>query len=306
MRNHLRLIVLAGGATLIAGAAFLVACSDDDTSVTTDSGIDGGADSRSDAPVTTDSGGGDTGVDSSFDGGFVLDTFDQQMATELCKSLARCCYGTATPAPDGGADGGTFDMAACEVQYGKLGFEGSNISTLRDGGNVSLDQVAADSCLNKIKAASCNLPGPEFKQIRDACFSVYTGKLGANAACKGSSECQVGSFCKGAVDGGAGTCTAIRAVGAACGDFTDDPVLADEACSYRRGGAPANYCNFYDFTAAGDGTLDAGDWKCAAPLNAGASCANSLWCNQTLCDPGSFTCVTPDKYFDQSCTRFVK
>lgn len=305
MRNQLRLIVLVSGAALAGGAAFLVACSDD-TSVTatgTDGG--GGTDATSDGPGLTDGGtdtGADTGVDSSFDGGFVLDTFDQQMATELCKSLARCCYGTTTPAPDGGADGGTFDMASCTAQYGQLGFEGSNISTLRDGGNVALDQVAADNCINKIKAANCNLPGPEFEQIRAACFAVYTGKLGASAACKGSSECQAGFFCKGAVDGGAGVCTVIRAVNGPCGDFTDDPVLADEACSYRRGGAPANYCKFYDFTS---GMLDAGAWKCAAPGAAGSDCATSLWCNGSVCG-STYKCVTPDRYFDQNCTTFVK
>lgn len=298
MRNQLRLIVLVSGATLVAGATFLIACSDD-TSVTTDAGTDAQTDAQigSDSPVIVDG-----GPDTSFDGGFVLDTFDQTLATELCKSLARCCYGTTTPAPDGGADGGTFDMEACVTQYGQLGFEGSNISTLRDGGNVALDQVAADSCISKVKAASCNLPGPEFQAIRDACFSVYTGKLAAGAACKASSGCQPGFFCKGAADGGAGVCTAIRAVNGPCGDFTDDPVAADEACSYRRGGAPANYCKFYDFGAGA--LLDAGDWKCAAPGAVNSDCATSLWCNASICD--NTVCVTPDKYFDQSCGRFVK
>lgn len=303
MKNHLRLIVLFGSATLLSGAAFLVACSDD-TSVTTDAGTDGGLEAKSDAPVSSD-GGTDTGVDASFDGGFVLDTFDELMATELCKSLARCCYGTTTPA-EGGIDGGSFDRASCETQFGKLGFEGSNISTFRDGGNVNLNQAAADNCITKIKAATCNLPGSEFKAIRDACFSVYTGKLGASAACKGSSECQLGFFCKGAnSDGGSGVCTAIRAVNGPCGDFSDDPVAADEACSYRRGGAPGNYCKFYEFD--GGAYLDAGDWKCTAPLGAGSACATSLWCDQSICDISiAPTCVTPDKYFDQTCSVFVK
>jgi hypothetical protein len=303
MRNQLRLIVLLGGAALVGGAGVLVACSDD-TSVTTDAGTDGGTDAKTDSPFPPTDGSTDAGKDSSFDAGFVLESFDEQIAIELCKSLARCCYGTTTPAPDGGADGGTFDMAACTLQYGKLGFEGSNVSTLRDGGNVALDQVAADSCISKIKAATCNLPGTEFAQIRDACFAAYTGKLGASAACTGSSECQVGFFCKGAVDGGAGVCTAIRAVNGPCGDFTDDPVAADEACSYRRGGPPANFCKFYDFV--GGGTLDAGDWKCTAPGAANADCANSLWCNNTICDSNTLKCVTPEKYFDQTCTLFVK
>ncbi len=301
MKNHLRLIVLLGGASLVSGAAFLVACSDD-TSVTTDAGTDGGPDAKSDGPASSD-GSTDGGADSSFDGGFVLETFDNQMATELCKSLARCCYGSTAPA-DGGIDGGSFDLAACETQYGRIGFEGSNLATLRDGGNVNLDQVQADLCITRIKAASCNLSGTEFGQIRDACFSVYTGKLGASAACKGSSECQTGFFCKGSTsDGGSGVCTAIRAVNGPCGDFTDDPVFGDEACSYRRGGAPANYCKFYDFDAGA--YLDAGDWKCTAPGAVGTICATSLWCDKSLCDVNS-SCTTPEKYFDQRCTSFVK
>lgn len=301
MRNHLRLIVLVGGASLVAGAAFLVACSDD-TSVTADAG---GGDAQSDAPIGVD---GpvppvDAGPDSPFDGGFVLDTFDQVLATELCKSLSRCCYGTATPG-DGGADGGTFDMTSCTTQYGRLGFEASNLATLRDGGNVALNQVAADTCINKVMAMSCDLPGAEFKALRDACFAVYTGKLGAGATCKGSTECTAGSFCKGDVsDGGTGVCTAIRAVNGPCGDFTDDPVSGDKACSYRGGGAPGNYCEFYDFD--GGAYLDAGDWKCKPPRPVNTDCATSLWCDQSICGQ-DYKCVTPDKYFDLNCTTFVK
>jgi len=293
--------MLVGGAALVAGAGFLVACSDD-TSVTTTDG--GGPDGQADGPILPDGAPlPDAAPDAAFDGGFVLDTFDGVVAIELCKSLARCCYGTTTPG-DGGADGGTFDMNACVDKFGKLGFEGSNISpALRDGGNVALDQLAADNCVNKVKAASCNLPGPEFKQIRDACFAVYTGKLGASSVCHLNAECQKGFFCKGSDDdGGAGVCTAIRALGGPCGDFTDDPFIADKACSYRGGGAPPAYCNFYDFD--GGAYLDAGDWKCTAAAGAGNFCANSLWCEQTICGATS-TCVTPDKIFDQSCGSYL-
>jgi hypothetical protein len=299
MKNQLRLFVLIGGASLVGGAAFLAACSDDTSVTTTDAGTDG---PTTDGPTPTEGGpGSDGGIDSGFDGGFVLDTFDEVLATELCKSLSRCCYGTPTPG-DGGADGGTFDMKACVEKYGSLGFEGSNaLAALKDAGNVTLDQVAADSCVKKVQGISCNLPGAEFKAVRASCFSAYGGKLAAGATCKDSIECQTGAFCKGAVDGGTGSCTAIRAVGGACGDFTDDPVLGDQACSYRRGGLPTNYCKFYDFD--GGAFLAPADWKCAAPGAVGSDCATSLWCDQGICATGK--CVSPDKYFDQTCTRFL-
>lgn len=298
MRNQLRLAVLLGGATIVAGATFLIACGDD-TSVDTDSGADAQGDVNK-ADTSSGDGGADTAPP--FDGGFQVDTFDGVLATELCKSLARCCYGTATPG-DGGADGGTFDQKACETTYGRLGFEGSNASTeFRDGGKVTLDQVAADSCINKVKAISCNLPGAEFKAVRSACFSAYTGKTAAGAPCKESIECQADHFCMGGEDGGTGTCEPLRALGGNCGDFTTDPALGDQACSYRAGGNTGNYCKFYDI--AGGAEIPPADWKCTAAGPAGSDCATSLWCDETLCN-GAGTCVTPDKFFDIGCGSFM-
>ena len=127
MRNHLRLAFIVGSASLVLGAGLLVACSDD-TSVS-ETG-DAGTDARSDGPVVTEAGGNDAGADTAppFDGGFQVETFDNVLATEVCKSLARCCYGNPTP-PDGGADGGTFDQKECEVKFGRLGFEGITFCT---------------------------------------------------------------------------------------------------------------------------------------------------------------------------------
>jgi hypothetical protein len=302
MKNQLRLFVLIGSASLAAAAGLLVACSDD-TSV--NASTDGGPTfetGTSDSPVIDGGSNTDTGADAPFDGGFVLDTFDEVLATELCNSLSRCCYGTAAPA-EGGADGGTFDMAACRTQYGRLGFEGSNVlSEIKDGGNVTLDQAAADNCIMKVKAVSCNLGGAEFKAIRSACFGAYAGKLAGSATCKDSIECQPGSFCKIPGDAGTGACTPLRAVNGPCGDYTDDPARGDEACSYRRGGPPTNYCSFYDFDAGA--FLPPAQWKCAAPVANGSTCATSLWCDQGICaDPG--TCQSPDKYFDPTCQSFL-
>ncbi len=296
MRNSLRLGVLLGGASIIAGATFLIACSDDTS-------INPGTDAGSDAPITpSEASPGDAGPDTAppFDGGFVVETFDKVIAKELCGALARCCYGTATPA-DGGADGGSFDEAQCEEQYGLLGFEGSNTDRpLTDAGSVTLDQLSADTCIKKIKAMSCDLPGSEFKDIRTACFGAYAGTVASGGGCAGSIECKPGQFCKD-VDGGPGTCTALRAVGGACGDL--DRRHANEACSYRAGGDTSNYC---DIGGVMPGTeLDQADWKCAAAKGAGSDCATSVWCEKTICNESSM-CVTPDRYFDVGCGRFVK
>jgi hypothetical protein len=304
MRNSLRFAVALSGASMF-GVAFLVACSDD-TSIDpgTEAGV--GPDATPDSPALQETG-SDAGADTAppFDGGFMVGTFDDLLATELCKSLARCCYGTPTPA-EGGADGGSFDLPACMKTAAQTGFQGSNVGAaqLRDGGNVVIDQVKADDCITKIKALACNLPGTEYAAARAACYGVYAGKVGVGSACKGSVECQRGFFCKGQVDGGAGVCTAIRALGGPCGDNPDHPTEYEESCSYRGSADNGNYCRWYDFGANTD--LDAGEWKCTAAGGAASACASGSWCKDTICDPGSSTCKTPDRLFDEQCAQFIK
>lgn len=306
MRKSLRLALAVSGASLV-GATFLIACGDD-TEVTTgtDAGAEAGTDARFDSPQN-DTGLVDAGTDSDsdadIDAGFVLDKFDTTLATTICESLARCCYGTPTPG-DGGADGGTFDKAACVTKFEQLGFQNSNVGPeLKDGGNVVLNQTSALDCINKVKALTCDVPGAEYVAARVACFAAYRGKLAAAAPCKGAAECQMGHFCKGANDGGAGVCTALRPLGGPCGDNPDHPSEYEEACSYRAGGETNTYCKFYDF---GSGDLDAGDWKCTASGAPATNCATSNWCKDSICDPGTAVCKTPDKIFDDSCGTFLK
>lgn len=306
MRNQLRLVVLLGGSALVTGASSLVACGDD-TSLATDGGTTDSSVDAADAADAADTGaddGGDADTGPPFDGGFKVDTFDAVLATELCKSVARCCYGTPTPA-EGGADGGTFDLARCEQLYGRLGFEGSNASSqFRDGGKVSLDQGSADSCIAKVKALSCNLPGSEFKPVRAACFGAYTGTVGAGGACEESIECKPGHFCMPTSDAGtAGTCAPLRALNASCGDFTTEPGLGDQACSYRAGGNTGRFCKFYDFASGVE--LPPADWKCATAAPVGSDCQTSLWCDQSICN-NDVKCVDPITYFDsETCNFFL-
>lgn len=305
MRNSLRL-VLALGAASAFGAALLLACSDD-TSVnaSTEAGTPV-PDAAFDSPPESDAGFDAADTAPPFDGGFVIESFDSVLGTELCKSLARCCYGTDMPA-EGGADGGTFDLNACVAAAVQFGFQGSNLGTaeLRDAGNIVLDQVAADDCINKVKAIKCDLPGPDYTAARMACFGVYTGKFDVGHACKAAGECKRGLYCKGEFDGGPGACAAVEALGGPCGLNPDHPTEYEEACSYRASGDTGRFCKFYDF--AGGGTdLDAGDWKCTAAGGAAASCATSTWCTDTICDPNTSICKTPDRLFDEQCASYLK
>ncbi|MDB4938585.1 MAG: hypothetical protein JWP87_5557 [Labilithrix sp.] len=304
MRNSLRLVVALGAASMF-GAALLLACSDDTSvDVNTDAGIDGAKPDAPQADTSPPDAGGDTAPP--FDGGFVVDTFDTVLATELCKSLARCCYGSPMPAEGGAGDGGTFDNQKCINSLKDFGFQGSNIGTaLRDAGNVTLDQLSADDCINKIKAIKCDLPGTEYTAARASCFAAYTGKLGAGTACRGSVECQNGFFCKGQVDGGTGVCTAIRPLNGPCGDNPTSLTEYEEACSYRAGGGTGNYCRWTN-DPANQVELDAGEWKCVASAGMGTGCVSSTWCKDTICDPTTSLCTSPDKLFEGQCGTYLK
>lgn len=306
MRNAFRL-ALGLSAASVFGAAFIVACSDD-TSVNAsgDGGVVVVPDAQTDAPRSDSATDGGADTAPPFDGGFIIDTFDKVLATEECKKLATCCFGTAMPA-EGGADGGTFDTASCVSKLMQFGFQGSNLQTeLRDAGNVVLDQVKADECINRVKGLACNVVGTDYTAARASCFEVYTGKFAAGHACAGSVECQPGLFCKGQVDAGPGTCAAIGGAGASCGDNPDSPVEYEEACSYRGGGGSGNYCKYSDFATGGTDLPDAAAWKCTPANGAGAPCQSSTWCKDTICDDTTLHCTTPDRLFDSTCATFVK
>ena len=118
-------------------------------------------------------------------------------------------------------------------------------------------------------------------------------------------ECAQGFFCKSpGGDGGTGTCQAARALGQTCGDFTADPTLADEACSWRSSGDTKRYCAFVADFDAGT-TKDAGDWKCANALPNGQGCYLSTWCAAGICDPNDTSCKAQLPYFEGACKQVV-
>jgi hypothetical protein len=296
--KNLRLIAIASGGLLVSVGVILAACSDD-TSVNGESGDSGPESSVIDS-------GPDAQPDANIDSGFQVETFPRDIGEAICESLARCCYGDANLADGGAVDGGTFAKGKCVDSYRLYGFEGSDFGLPQlDGGNVELDHAKALDCIAKVKGLSCTLSGTEFQAIRDACFSSLRGKL-TSGACKSSMECAQGFFCKRPVgsDAGTGTCTAMRGLGAACGDVSSDPFVADEACSWRSGGDTRRYCEFLaDFDAGTE--KDAGDWKCASGLANGQPCYVSQWCASGICDENTLLCSSPVKYFGGACNAYI-
>lgn len=282
-----------------SGAAVMLACTSEETSVTPDT--DAGPDAASDAKVDSAVPPADAGVDAAE----VLKTFPERLAEALCRSQSRCCFGN--PNLDGGSavDGGTYDRALCLKLGKQLGFEtsASGFGAARPQ-TVVVDQAKADECVQKVDALVCNTPGSVLAEVRSACFNAFQGQLAAGADCVNGVECAKGLFCT-ATDGGLGKCAALRAADGPCGDWTSDPNRAEEACSWRGGGEPGLHCETFDPTDAGDYT-DAGTWKCKANVANGQPCNSSVWCAQGICDPSNseYVCKDPLPYFG-SCSEFI-
>lgn len=315
--KNLRLFAFSTCSLTLAAACLVAACGDD-TAVSVDAG---GVDGSTDAPVVTPDGEApDSGSDAQTDGskplidaGLTVEWFKTTVASTLCSSLAKCCYG-ANGVPDSGAvDGGTFKTSACESLYQQLGFEQSNLNgeLAVTGGNVVLDQAQALDCLNKVNALSCSLSGTELAAARTSCFDAMRGKLTAGQTCKASIECAPGNYCKpGIADGGGtGTCTALAAQGQPCsiwntGNDDSDQQTNEQVCSWRAGGEPLLHCDSYDYV--GGQYRARTDWKCAAAVGVGQSCSATTWCNGGICDPADYTCKTPVQYFTpDTCSRYL-
>lgn len=302
MPNHrIRLIALGLGVGLAGGAAFVAACSSDDTVTTADAGNDvtPAPPPLPPPPPGDDSGPKDSGNDSAMFDGAVPD-FVGQLAVALCHSAARCCFGSVNP-PDGGADGGSFDEAKCLQLYRAQGWEGSNrYMDQTDASSLVLDTTKAANCIAGVESVACDINGTDLANLRTACYGAFAGTKTTGSTCRTSLDCAQGNFC--ATDGGdaGGTCLATRPPNGACGDYTQDPGVADELCSWRGAGGD-EYCNiFSDFDA---GTLaDAGDWKCQASNGIGGNCNSDGWCTAAACDieNATYKCVSPATVYPPS------
>ena len=324
--NRLRLLVFTSTSVLSLGGLILGACSSDDTIVPgTDSGdldAGGGKDSptaNQDGNVPTDAP-DDRGPDVKTvgDAGLNPQNFFGLVASKICGSLARCCYGNANVADGGAVDGGTFAGGRCGDLYRRIGFEGSSsgieVSLLA---NVEIDQAKAVACLDKLDALACSQTGATLQDARAACFDAVKGKLAANTPCRATIECGPALFCNppspdaGSADGGiAGTCTPLRAQGQNCsiherGNDDEESQLNEVACSYRGGGAPQLRCDSYDFVA--QAYRPRSQWTCQPTVANGQGCNTSVWCKEGVCNPdNNYTCQSPLPYFNQYvCGGFI-
>lgn len=309
--KKLRFIALTTVSSISIAALALIACSSDDTIVpitgeggTIDSPTndDSGSDGGTDAPVDV------------FDGGFVQKDFDTRIAESVCRSLARCCFGSATP-DAGSLDGGnSFDMTKCISTYRPLGFDRSNQDiTVADSGALVIDQQKAQDCVNGIEAITCNASAAGFRGLRQTCFDAVQGKGDVGSPCNFPIECKKGSFCKAndatAAPGTAGTCTELRATDGNCGDINNDPLRADEACTTRGGGDTNRFCQIYDDFDQGT-LLAPADWKCKDGVANGLQCALDTWCKDGICNPNGstpYTCVDTLEVFPSNiCGQYIK
>lgn len=304
-----------GSSFLVSVMGVLAACSSDDTIVNngTDSGTDGGNDTGTDTGNNSDTGtdAQPDVVNEDVDAGFKPDATERALGEVICQTLARCCFGDANLDAGSAIDGGgTYKQAACLDLYLYNGFEQSHPGSGADLSRITLNQAKAAECSSKMKALSCNLGFAEFNDDRAICYQALVGTVTAGNPCYLTGECAPGNFCNKSVDGGVGDgglaqgkCEAIRAVGAACGDFTTDPALAQHACSNKFSGNPSRYCEYYD--TVNDNVLPQNQWTCKDARPNGQLCLNNSWCASGLCDPTTNLCTTPVQYFPQTfCDAF--
>lgn len=312
--KNLRLFAFATGSLLIS-TGVLLACSDDDSVVTTPGadGGDGGTDSSRDNNVAPDADAGvadvvtDTNPDVITDAGLKLETFANELASVMCDTLSRCCFGAPN---DGGTTldgGGKFNRAACENFYDGIGFDTSLVGFRGIQSNAALDQGEAAACLQKVRAMTCSVTGTEYNSIRGSCYAAIKGKATASQACTNSVDCAQGTYCK-STDGGPGTCAALAGDGGACGVFdtgdqNTDLARADEVCSWKAGGVPKQFCDSIDFVS---GVRPKAEWRCAPGRPNGGDCANTNWCSDGICNPDTLACTSPLGLYPQvACGQFV-
>lgn len=258
LRNRLMLVAL-GLAAASAATAGLIACSSDDTVVTSDSGTpEGGG---------TDSSAGDTGSDGGTDANsdnFVpveagtLAEFIRLNAEATCARFRDCCGGTG------------FDLAKCNADFATAGWAQSltdlAVPGVATGGKVVYDPAAGSACLTAVRNMTCkNTPATEFKNAVDKCFAAAKGSAAASAACRSNVECQPTAFCDLA-DPDGGVCTPLKGTGVQC-----TPTIGE--CSYRSATGTSRCL---------DTDVD-GVYNCGPALSNGAECRSDFDCTSGGC-----------------------
>ncbi|MFO0739442.1 MAG: hypothetical protein U0270_26325 [Labilithrix sp.] len=343
--KQLRLRRLGFASLLLgAGAAFAIACGDDDSvllatgdggvessttsdssttkdgKVDTDTGstiMDASADVRDDGDVDAevDAGPKDAQADVELppvdagspdaDAGDLAREFPARVAAEVCQTFARCCFSDSNTQNDAGVDGGHYNQAKCLNAYSVNGLNFSSPGAGADFNKLTYNASKANECLSRLHVLACSSNAAEYRAAIAACYAALVGTIPAGSACATTSECAPGLFCNTAVAGG--TCEAIRSAGGACGDWTTSGASSTFSCSNRFSANPPRFCR--NLSDAGT-KLPQDQWKCDNSVGLGGQCFNDAWCSPTtVCPfdgPNKQTCQDFIPLFPQaSCNIYV-
>lgn len=321
MKHPLRLFAFASLGTTALFGTLVIACGDDDTDLTPTPTLDSGQPDTSTADVVTPE--EDAGADADASAPLTYEQVLTGVASEICGSIARCCF-TGQNIPDGGpvdaavyGDGAVYDAPKCQNQVRLSGFEFSSVGAgAADGGTVTVNEAKARECFDRLRVLSCSLPAAELATARAACFAALNGTLPSGSDCTGSLQCGTGQFCDptkkdaGAGTGIQGTCQPLRAQGESCdvfnsGDDFTDSLSDEEACSTRGGGDTGLRCDTWQGVAGG--YLPRNQWTCQPTLALDSECNSTVQCNGGICDEGNgdFVCRTPVEVLLLQCNNVV-
>lgn len=266
--RHLRksaTIVAAALAGVGVVSGGIIACSSDDTVVTTDGGADTGPDVQTDTQTPPPPPPpGDAGKDVIVVEASTLADFLTQNAAATCIRYKECCAGVT--------DAG-FDLARCNTDFSGTGWDQSitavNATGVTDGGRIAFDPAAATDCLTGVRNMTCkNTTAAEFRGVWEKCFAAVNGTSPVNGPCRNDVECVKTAYCDTSVDGGA--CRALLGSGAAC--KPGDPPFLGSQCSYRGTGTVG--CE-----PQGDASA------CGPALANGSTCNYDFDCVSGACSP---------------------
>lgn len=273
MRNSVRLGIAVGGVVLFSGltSVLMVGCGGDDTAVG-DAGM--GTDTKQDSPgidaeadVITVT---DSGIDAKDVGVPTILDYSHQINVAFCNRLAECCGPTA------------FDLDLCVSSAdspANTGVASQNmIAPFLDGGHITFDLTKAKACIDKVKGLTCGLATSAYlTDLITTCYSGAVGNIPLGAkGCLGSAECAPPNHCDVTPD--AGTCTAPRAAGTACGPVAGNEFEGHAQCGGLLTGVPG-YCS-------NSGNNYLGNDQCSAQKTLGGGCYEAVECQSNICgDP---------------------
>ncbi len=188
--------------------------------------------------------------------GISLEQFTQEFQGATCEHLVACNW--------------MPDLKTCAASIGvEQGI--AQAVTAANSGVLTYDPAAARTCVDALRAASCNGDLLIPRSVRESCDPVFGGRKGEGESCYHPAECQgLNASCEGACTDSCciGTCrleAGFAAIGESC---TMLPCKSDAYCS--------------------PGAMN----SCVAKVGPGESCADAPDACPFgyACDPGTLTC----------------